>query len=85
MRREVWFAQFDRGLEPLRLADRDYPVGANMSVRRDVAIAVGGFDPALGYSGSRLFGNEEREFFDRVRRDGRSARLRACRTGRSCH
>ena len=55
-------------LDPARLADREYPVGANMSVRRDIAVAVGGFDPALGYSGSRLFGNEEREFFDRVRR-----------------
>jgi hypothetical protein len=70
VRREVWFARFDRGLDPARLAARDYPVGANMSVRRDVAVAVGGFDPALGYSGSRLLANEEREFFDRVVREG---------------
>jgi hypothetical protein len=67
----VWFARFDRGLDPARLAARDYPVGANMSVRRDVAVAVGGFDPALGYAGSRLLANEERDFFDRVVREGR--------------
>jgi glycosyltransferase involved in cell wall biosynthesis len=70
VRREVWYARFDRGVDPVRLAERDYPVGANMSVRRDIAVAVAGFDPALGYSGSRLLANEEREFFDRVRRQG---------------
>jgi hypothetical protein len=70
VRREVWFARFDRGVDPVRLAERDYPVGANMSVRRDIAVALGGFDPELGYSGARLLANEEREFFDRVRREG---------------
>ncbi len=71
-RREVWFARFEPGGEERRLADDEYPVGANMSVRRDIALAIGGFDPALGYAGSRLFGNEERDFFDRVRRSGAS-------------
>jgi glycosyltransferase involved in cell wall biosynthesis len=71
-RREVWFAALDLGSEPRLLADGEFPVGANMSVRRDVALATGGFNPALGYSGTNLLGNEEREFFDRVRRSGRS-------------
>lgn len=69
--REVWFARLDLGLEPRLLAASELPVGANMSVRRDVALSVGRFDPDLGYSGTRLLGNEERDFFDRLRRLGK--------------
>lgn len=64
--RETWFARLDLGDEPRLLANGERPVGANMSVTKRVAESVGGFDPRLGYSGSRLLGNEEIEFFDRV-------------------
>jgi glycosyltransferase involved in cell wall biosynthesis len=68
--RDVWFARLELGPDPRLLGDKEFPVGANMSVRRDIANAVGGFDPDLGYSGARLLGNEELEFFTRVRRAG---------------
>jgi glycosyltransferase involved in cell wall biosynthesis len=65
--REVWFAALDLGESPRLLRDRERPVGANMSVVREVALDVGGFDPTLGYSGRGLLGNEELDFFDRIR------------------
>jgi glycosyltransferase involved in cell wall biosynthesis len=68
--REVWFARLDLGEQPRVLGDREYPVGANMAVRRSAAAEVGGFDPDLGYSGKRLLGNEEVDFVDRLRRAG---------------
>jgi glycosyltransferase involved in cell wall biosynthesis len=71
-RREVWFARLDLGTDSRLLADDEYPVGANMSVRRELARAAGGFDPGLGYSGTQLLGNEERDFFARIRRAGHS-------------
>jgi glycosyltransferase involved in cell wall biosynthesis len=70
--REVWFARLDLGDVARPLADRESPVGANMAVRRTAAAAAGGFDPGLGYAGSRLLGNEEVDFFDRVWRAGYS-------------
>jgi glycosyltransferase involved in cell wall biosynthesis len=68
--REVWFARLDLGDDARPLTDRECPVGANMAVRRAAAAAAGGFDPGLGYAGSRLLGNEEVDFFSRVRRAG---------------
>ena len=68
--REVWFARLDLGDEARTLAADEYPVGANMAVRRSVADVAGRFDPGLGYSGARLLGNEEIDFVDRVRAAG---------------
>lgn len=69
-RLETWFAGFDKGEVPRLLAPDEYPFGANMSVRRDVAAAAGGFAVDLGYVGRGLIGSEEREFFRRVRAGG---------------
>ena len=68
--REVWFAALDLGGVARRLGAGERPVGANMSVVRQVALDVGGFDPALGYSGRGLLGNEELDFFDRITASG---------------
>lgn len=43
-----------------------WPYGANMSVRREAALALGGFDPALGRKGTSLISNEESKFFDQL-------------------
>jgi glucosyl-dolichyl phosphate glucuronosyltransferase len=43
-------------------------IGANMSFRREVLLAVGGFHPGLGRIGSRPLGCEETELCLRVRR-----------------
>lgn len=69
-RLETWFAGFDKGDTPRLLEPEEYPFGANMSVRRDVATAVGGFAVELGYVGRGLIGSEEREFYRRVRDKG---------------
>jgi GT2 family glycosyltransferase len=46
------------------------PCGCNFAVRRAAAIAVGGFNPALGHCGNMIGAHEEGELLDRVRRAG---------------
>ncbi|MHB1787183.1 MAG: glycosyltransferase family 2 protein [Acidimicrobiales bacterium] len=46
-----------------------FGTGANMAVRREVALSIGGFDPALG-AGTRSRGGEDLEMFVRVLRAG---------------
>jgi glycosyltransferase involved in cell wall biosynthesis len=48
----------------------DFPFGTNMSVRRRVALDVGGFNPELGRRGRGLRSFEETEFFMRLARMG---------------
>lgn len=52
------------------LPDRDgavrNPIGANMSMRTDLALAVGGFDAGVGRTGSRPRGCEETELAIRL-------------------
>lgn len=69
-RLETWYAGYDKGDQPRLLEAHEYPFGANMSVRHDVATAVGGFAVELGYVGRGLIGSEEREFFRRVHDKG---------------
>jgi glycosyltransferase involved in cell wall biosynthesis len=69
-RLETWYAGFDKGDRPRLLEADEYPFGANMSVRRDMATAIGGFATELGYVGRGLIGSEEREFFHRVMQKG---------------
>lgn len=65
--RETWFARLDLGDDARLLTDREWPVGANMAMCRQRAVKAGGFDPDLGYSGTRLLGNEEIDLFARLR------------------
>ena len=51
------------------------PIGANMSFRRSVFDAVGGFDPTMGRSGKDAAGCEETEFSIRARRSTAGARV----------
>lgn len=67
--REPFFARTDLGDECRLLEHDEWPVGANMAVRRRAAERVGGFDSDLGYSGTSLLGNEEIDFFARLRAD----------------
>ena len=69
-RLETWFSAFDKGDEPRLLGDGEFPFGANMAVRSGAARAVGGFAVDLGFEGRRLLGNEELDFFARVRSGG---------------
>lgn len=45
-------------------------IGCNMSFRREVFERVGGFNPALGYQGATLIGNEENDLMNRIDASG---------------
>jgi len=69
-----WPLEFDwvvgcsyRGQATARGSVRN-PIGANMSIRRDVLEAVGGFDPRVGRLGAAPTGGEETELFIRAHR-----------------
>jgi glycosyltransferase involved in cell wall biosynthesis len=54
-----WYGALDLGDEPIPWPDDHGPYGVNMSVRREAALAVGGYNPRLGAHGRRLrFGDE---------------------------
>jgi glycogen synthase len=72
--RPRWFPpEFDwvvgctyRGM-PVRTQEVRNVIGANMSFRRDVLLAVGGFRPGLGRVGALAFGCEETDLCIRIR------------------
>lgn len=47
-----------------------FPIGANMAIRRTAIDAVGLFDTALGRKGKNLQGGEEKDMFNRIRAKG---------------
>lgn len=62
------------GLHDLGEGNRKYPAtnfprGGNMMIKKDVFLKYGGFDTDLGRIGSELLGSEEKEFFDRLRKN----------------
>jgi glycosyltransferase involved in cell wall biosynthesis len=61
-----WYGSLEYGDEPCPFPDPHGPYGVNMSVRRAAARAVGGFDPQLGRSGSRLLSGEEPDLTRRL-------------------
>ena len=52
-------------LEPLSFVPPGFIHGANMAFRRDMAVAIGGFDLGFG-AGTALFAGEDTEFFGRA-------------------
>jgi GT2 family glycosyltransferase len=49
------------------LGPRQFPMGANLAIRRDVFAQAGLFNESLGRQAGRLLGGEETEFLRRVR------------------
>ena len=63
------------GLHDLGDSDRIYPPanfprGGNMLIKKNLFEAFGTFNTELGRIGSELLGSEEKEFFERIRKDG---------------
>ena len=69
---ESWYSRVDLGPGPRLLGPDEKPFGANLSVHRTVAAALGGFDPKLGRRGGSLRSNEDVHFVERLRRGGGS-------------
>ena len=67
---ESYFSGLDLGDAPRRLAFPQYPYGANMAIRRDALVELGGFSVALGRRGRNLISGEEKDLFLRVSKRG---------------
>ena len=61
--------------QPQTRAEIRNPIGANMSFRRSVFTASGGFDPAIGRQGADAAGCEETEFSIRALREAPGGRV----------
>jgi glycosyltransferase involved in cell wall biosynthesis len=62
------FTVLDLGVENRSLAPWEYAYGANVVLNKNLAIQVGGFNPALGRNGQNLMSGEEIEIQDKIRR-----------------
>lgn len=62
-----WVSAIDKGEAVCPFAGSDYPIGANMGVRADLARELKGFNPHLGRTGKNTMGGEEKDFFHRLR------------------
>jgi cellulose synthase/poly-beta-1,6-N-acetylglucosamine synthase-like glycosyltransferase len=63
---ERFLSRLDYGDAPRLLVRPEAPFGANMSIRRDVVVELGGFSPELGRVDSSLISGEDFEFFLRL-------------------
>ncbi|HLM18378.1 MAG TPA: glycosyltransferase family 2 protein [Acidimicrobiia bacterium] len=63
---QQWFSAVDLGDDSGPYPDGHEPYGTNMSMRRQPALAVGGFDVRFGRRGRRLLSSEERELNRRL-------------------
>jgi len=67
---ERWFSAVDHGDRPRLLSPSEWPVGANLALRRDAVLAAGGFSVDLGRIGGSLGSEEEVELVRRLRAAG---------------
>lgn len=67
---EQWYSALDLGDRAVPFPTEHGPYGTNMAVRRRAAVAVGGYDPALGRAGGRLLSGEEPDLTRRLRAAG---------------
>ena len=48
----------------------NFPRGGNMMIRKSLFEVFGGFDTGLGRKGTQLLGSEEKDYFQRIRKNG---------------
>ena len=63
-------AALDMGEGIKEFQGKGFPVGANMSFRREVFDKFGLFNNELGRKGNNLLGSEEKDFFNRLKQAG---------------
>ncbi len=64
------FGLHDLGDDDLTYPKSNFPRGGNMMIRKTVFEAFGYFDTTLGRTGEQLLGSEEKDFFEKIRRNG---------------
>ncbi len=64
-----WVSGLDKG-DNLTKFSKGYPIGANMGFRKAVIDRCGFFNVNLGRSAKNLMGGEEKDMFQRIRRNG---------------
>lgn len=64
------FGRHDLGEYDKLYPPSNFPRGGNMMVRKSIFDAFGYFDTFLGRRGDQLLGSEEKEFFEKLRKNG---------------
>lgn len=64
------FGLHDLGDDDLTYPRGNFPRGGNMMIQKTVFEAFGYFDTTLGRTGDQLLGSEEKDFFEKIRRNG---------------
>ncbi len=67
---ERWWSGLDLGPERRRLPPDVELFGCNLSMRREAALAIGGWDVGIGRVGRRLHSGEDRDIVQRLHRGG---------------
>lgn len=65
-----WLSAIDKGEEKCLFNNKEYPIGANMGLKKALADQVGLFNTQLGRTKRNLIGGEEKDFFFRIRETG---------------
>jgi glycosyltransferase involved in cell wall biosynthesis len=68
-----WYGALELGDDPCPYPTEHGPFGVNMAVRRQAAIAAGGYEPSLGRIGGRLLSGEEPDLHRRLAAAGHLA------------
>jgi len=61
-------SKVDYGNKVFRFTGKRYPIGCNMTYRKDKLEAIGMFDPDLGRKGNSTDGGEEKDIFFKIHR-----------------
>lgn len=61
-------SKVDYGNTNFQYSGRKYPVGCNMTYRRDILVQVGMFDTSVGQVGDNLVRGDETELFERIKK-----------------
>lgn len=60
----------DRGKQVHVFPNNQFPIGANMGIKKTVIEHVGYFNTELGRNGNNLLAGEEKDMFNRIRKEG---------------
>lgn len=65
-----WVSGLDKGERNCYFKGKEFPIGANMGLRRSAITECGEFNTTLGRSAGNLMGGEEKDLFRRIKTHG---------------